>query len=96
MAKTNDEIEADVARAMWGGFYRCPTTGRIIEALEGDDKALCSCGRSNPRVPSEETARTGVHIVRFLDVATAEDYVAQRSTRATGDVSRRLFGKRYP
>ena len=33
-----------VALAMWGGFYVCPTNGRIIEALDGDDKAICRCG----------------------------------------------------
>jgi hypothetical protein len=54
-----------VALAMWGGFYYCPTTGRVIEALEGDDKAICRCGVSNPNVPTERTAETGVHILRF-------------------------------
>lgn len=66
-----------LARFMWGGFYRCPTTGRILTALQGDDKALCSCGLANPRVPEERTERTGVHIVRFLSAATAEEFVDQ-------------------
>jgi hypothetical protein len=63
---------------MFGGFVRCPTTGRIIEFLEGDDKALCNCRTSNPKVPVERTEETGVHIVRFLERATALEYVNQR------------------
>lgn len=67
------------AEVMFAGFYRCPTTRRIIEALPGDDKALCNCGRSNPKVPQEQTHRTGVHIVRFLDRATATEYVDEKA-----------------
>lgn len=67
-----------LAEMMWGGFYRCPTTGRIIEGLTGDDKALCNCGKSNPKVPDEMTERTGTHIVRFLEKVTAAEYIDQR------------------
>lgn len=67
-----------LAKIMWGGFYRCPTTGKILEAMVGDDKALCNCGRSNPKVPTECTERTGVHIIRFLTPATVEEYVDER------------------
>jgi len=66
---------------MWGGFYRCPTTGRILEQLPGDDKVLCNCGHSNPNVPQEQTERTGVHIVRFLHAATVDEYLAQERER---------------
>lgn len=72
------QVRRGVALAFWGGFYRCPTTGRIIEALRGDDKALCNCRTSNPAVPTEATHRTGTHIVRFLEQATVDDYLAQR------------------
>jgi hypothetical protein len=71
------QLAAQHAAAMWGGFYRCPTTGRIVEALPHDDKLICHCGRSNPKVPAEGTERTGVHIVRFLQPATALEYVDQ-------------------
>lgn len=64
-----------IYQAMWGGFYRCPTNGRILEALPGDDKVMCSCRTSNPRVRSECTEVTGVHIIRFLQAATVEEYV---------------------
>jgi hypothetical protein len=70
-----------VLEVLYGGFYYCPTTGRIIEALAGDDKALCGCGVSNPKVPTEQTPLTGVHIVRFLRPATAAAYVAQEEAR---------------
>lgn len=69
------------AKVFWDGFYRCPTTGRIIEAMQGDDKVLCNCGTSNPKVPTESTDRTGVHIRRFLATATVEEYVDQMLAR---------------
>jgi len=69
------------AEIFWDGFYRCPTTGRILEGLPGDDKVLCGCGRSNPKVPTERTEQTGVHIRRFLATATAAEYVEAREAR---------------
>lgn len=78
------EIERRLAARIWASFYRCPTTGRIIEALHGDDKVLCNCGRSNPRVPAERTEQTGTHIIRFLAEVSVDDYLAQREAdRAT-------------
>jgi hypothetical protein len=74
IARVNRQTLAEI---MFGGFYRCPTTGRVITALKGDDKALCPCGRSNPRVPTEETARTGVHIVRFLTAVSVGAFIDQ-------------------
>ena len=67
-----------VALAMWGGFVKCPTTGRVLEVLPGDDKALCNCRTSNPRIPEEASARTGTHIIRFCEVATVEEYLDQQ------------------
>ena len=67
-----------MAEFMWGGFVHCPTTGRVIEFLQGDDKVLCRCGQSNPRVPEEHTEQTGVHIVRFCQPATTDEYLDQR------------------
>lgn len=70
-----------LAQTLYAGFYRCPTTGRVIEALPGDDKVLCGCRRSNPAVPTEATERTGTHLVRFLTPATVEEYVDERAER---------------
>ena len=70
-----------MALSLWGGFYHCPTTGRILEQLPGDDKVLCSCGRSNPRVWQERTEQTGVHLVRFLDAETVDEYLDQHDGR---------------
>mgnify|MGYP001569452356 CR=1 FL=1 len=70
------------AHLMWAGFYRCPTTGRIIEAMSGDDKVLWRCQRSNPLVPAERTAQTGTHIVRFLEAATVDEYLDQQDADA--------------
>ena len=72
-----------LAQVMWGGFWFCPTTHRIIESLPGDDKAICHCGRSNPKVRTEYTERTGTHIVRFLEAATVDEYITQREADET-------------
>jgi hypothetical protein len=42
-------------------YYRCPNTKRIIVLTPGDDKALCSCGKRNPKVPTEAI---GHHVVK--------------------------------
>ena len=63
---------------LWGEFVKCPTTGRVLEVLRGDDKALCGCGRSNPAHPGERTERTHTHVVRFCEAATGDEYLAQR------------------
>ena len=70
-----------LAETLWDGFYRCPNTGKILEQLPGDDKVLCSCSVSNPRVPEERTEQTGVHIVRFLRQATVDEYLDQYFTQ---------------
>ena len=79
---TMNEIERRrqrvLAEVLWAGFIKCPTTGRVIEYTEGDNKALCNCRTSNPRVPDERTERTGVHIVRFCQPATTDEYLDQR------------------
>lgn len=66
-----------LAEIMFGGFYYCPTNGRVLPALHGDDKALCRCGQSNPKVPTEETPLTRVHIVRFLTPASTDAFLDQ-------------------
>lgn len=78
---TRDERRTQ-ANMVWAGFYRCPTDGHIIEAMSGDDKALCVCRRSNPAVPSERTELTGVHIIRFLQAASVDDYLDQCEAKA--------------
>lgn len=75
------EYRIALATSYWGGFYHCPTTGQIREALPGDDKVLCACGTSNPKVPQEQTETTGVHIIRFLRPASVEAYVDQEEAR---------------
>jgi hypothetical protein len=57
--------------------WHCPTTGRVIEGLVWDDKVLCGCRRSNPRLPQERTELTGTHVKRFLEPATEADWRAQ-------------------
>lgn len=64
-----------LALTIWAGFFRCPNTGRIVEALPGDDKVLCGCGRTNPAVPREFP---GCHVRRYLAAATVDEYIDQR------------------
>lgn len=72
------EQQREYVRVFFGDrLFRCPTTGRVVEGFEGDDKLLCRCGRSNPRIPDERTEQTGTHIVRFLDRATPDEYLDQ-------------------
>ncbi len=78
MNETDRRRAVALAKIMWAGFYRCPTNGRVLEHLAGDDKVLCNCGRSNPKVPNERTHMTGCHVVRFLAEASPEDYVDQQ------------------
>lgn len=75
------EERVEVAARLWSGFFRCPTTGRVLAALPGDNKALCSCGRSNPRVVWERTEQTATHILSFLERSTAAAFVAQEEAR---------------
>lgn len=67
---------------LYQGFYRCPTNGRVLPALHGDDKVLCNCGRSNPEVPTERTHLTGTHVLRYLAKASVEAFVAQETRTA--------------
>lgn len=55
--------------SLCSSFGRCPHTGRVVFALKGDDKAYCGCGRR--ATPADTTP--GVHLVRLLQPATAED-----------------------
>lgn len=80
----NDRLfRAQTASRLFGGFYRCPNLGVIIEALPNDDKVVCCCGIQNPKSPTEPA---GVHRVKFLEAVTVYDYIdqvdRQRSIRA--------------
>jgi len=55
-------------------LHKCPNAGVVIEAMRGDDKALCGCGKANPKCPREAP---GHHVVAFLEPATIEEYEAQ-------------------
>lgn len=70
-------IPDEIAEALMK-FYRCPTTGRVIDAVPHDDKALCGCRKSNPKVPGEATERTGTHLVKFLERSSAKAMREQR------------------
>ncbi len=76
-------------RAVYGAlanFWRCPNTGRILQADPDDNKVLCGCGKTNPRLlrlspKSDETG--GIlggpahHFKKFMDSATVDDFIDQ-------------------
>lgn len=64
--------ERNLARFMWGGFYHCPNSERVIASLKNDDKVLCGCGKVNPRCPTEPP---GHHVVSFLKAATVDEFL---------------------
>lgn len=88
MSAPGFNLRRAVALAVFGGFYRCPTSGRIVTALQGDDKALCNCGMSNPLALAERTHQTGTHIVRFLQEASVDEWLAQEYPEETASATR--------
>jgi hypothetical protein len=77
-------------------LYFCPNSGRVLEGVEGDDKVLCGCGKTNPvvlaRSPQVNEVSPGGgthHVRRFLAVATVMDWNTQRmDERRTADQRR--------
>lgn len=63
-------------------FWRCPNSGRIIEGMKGDDKVLCNCRKTNPRVAAVgHREAPGVHIKAYLQPATIDEWTQQREER---------------
>jgi hypothetical protein len=65
-------------------YFRCPTSGRVIQGDNHDDKVLCGCGRTNPALlvaspkSNEVHERVTVHVKRFLTPATVDEYLEQK------------------
>lgn len=48
-------------------FVRCPTNGRTLDAVRGDDKVLCNC---------DAAARTGgTHLISQCEPSTVEQWM---------------------
>lgn len=77
MKDLQDMADRMLAEALYDGFVRCPTTGRVVEVMKGDDKVMCGCGRSNPKCQAERTEMTGTHVVAFMSRATVDEYLEQ-------------------
>jgi len=80
----NREEHIALAKLLHERFWRCPTSGRVLAASPNDNKVLCACGKSNPKVPQEDAEHTGCHLiwsgtrrqpVWWLKEASAEEYV---------------------
>lgn len=63
-------------------FFRCPTTGRVLDGLKHDDKVICGCGKTNPVVAARgHREAPGVHIKTYLERATADEWIKQEEER---------------
>lgn len=72
--------KAKFFRAVCEAFGICPNTGRVVFSTKGDDKAYCGCGKT--ATPADTTP--GVHLVRLLQPATAEDMARQFHAERSG------------
>jgi len=56
--------------------YRCPVDGHTIIGIEGDDKVICKCGKTNPALAArgiDEThamAGGSLHYTKWLRIVT--------------------------
>ncbi len=66
---------------MGWSFVKCPTTGKILEVLKGDDKVICQCGKSGSKEPKGYTERSSTHFVCFCESATIEEYMSQEEEK---------------
>jgi len=72
--------QASTLLGLSSDLHRCPNNGRILFSNEGDDKVLCICGHSNPKVRGMGSTREepqGLHYKELLEPATLTDFVAQ-------------------
>lgn len=68
-------------------FFRCPNSTRVLMGADGDDKVMCCCGKTNPKVTAVNATHSEVdpvgghahHIKRFMAPATVDEYLAARA-----------------
>jgi translation initiation factor 2 beta subunit (eIF-2beta)/eIF-5 len=51
-------------------YVECPTTGRTIDGMKGDDKVICNCKAA--------AERGGTHVVALCKTSTVERYMQER------------------
>lgn len=51
-------------------YVLCPTTGRTIDTMKGDDKVICNC--------SEAMKRGGTHLVSQCAQSSVDRYMSER------------------
>jgi hypothetical protein len=52
-------------------YVRCPSTGKTIDGIPGDDKVMCNC--------PEAQSRGGTHLMSQCAASTVEQYMAERN-----------------
>lgn len=59
-------------------YVKCPTTGKTIDGVKGDDKVMCNC--------ADALSRGGTHLVSKCAASTVEQYMVERNlTDKKGD-----------
>lgn len=51
-------------------YVRCPTTGRTLDGIPGDDKVICNC--------PEALRHGGTHLVSKCKTSTVQEWMTER------------------
>lgn len=57
-------------------YVKCPTTGRTLDAIPGDDKVICNC--------ADAVRHGGTHLVSRCEQSTVEQWMTEHGI-ADGD-----------
>lgn len=87
--------------SMGSDFWRCPATNRVLQGHDHDDKVLCGCGSTNPKLiaasPKSVEVHGGVtvHVKKYLTPATVDDFIEQKdreeAMRENANPTRKLY-----
>jgi len=64
-------------------LHRCPNSGKVVESPKHDDKVFCGCGKPMRLPNGQLEGQPGLHIKRFMAIATVDEYLAQEHARRT-------------
>lgn len=61
-------FNSQLAKAM-SVYVKCPTTGKTLDGIKGDDKVICNCPMA--------VSRGGTHVVAMCDGSTVEQWMKE-------------------
>lgn len=67
--KTGGTFSKKMATALLG-YLRCPSTGRTIDYIPGDDKVICNCPAARER--------GGTHLVCECEKSSVDQWMVER------------------